>query len=125
MCMYVPPQMVRQLIEEVIMKTIKSTAAASGRSYPSSDRQKGTKMEIEKEMGLVRIASWYPNINGRHFGFATQRDPQNDWTATQNRVNYDVFAQTPLCVRLLDVKILPETSERNYILQSTNQRLFR
>ena len=28
---------------------------------------------------------------------ATQRDPQNDWTATQNRVNYDVFAQTPLC----------------------------
>ena len=27
---------------------------------------------------------------------ATQRDPQNDWTATQNRVNYDVFAQAPL-----------------------------
>ena len=26
---------------------------------------------------------------------ATQRDPQNDWTATQNRVNYDVFAQAP------------------------------
>ena len=24
-----------------------------------------------------------------------QRDPQNDWTATQNRVNYDVFAQAP------------------------------
>ena len=27
---------------------------------------------------------------------ATQRDLQNDWTATQNRVNYDVFAQAPL-----------------------------
>ena len=27
---------------------------------------------------------------------ATQRDPQNDWTATQNRVNYDVLAQAPL-----------------------------
>ena len=27
---------------------------------------------------------------------ATQRDPQNDWTATQNGVNYDVFAQAPL-----------------------------
>ena len=26
---------------------------------------------------------------------AIQRDPQNDWTATQNRVNYDVFAQAP------------------------------
>ena len=27
---------------------------------------------------------------------ATQRDPQNDWTATQNRVNYDhVFTQAP------------------------------
>ena len=24
---------------------------------------------------------------------STQRDPQNDWTASQNRVNYDVFAQ--------------------------------
>ena len=26
------------------------------------------------------------------FWLATQLDPQNDWTATQNRVNYDVFA---------------------------------
>ena len=25
-----------------------------------------------------------------------QRDPQNDWTATQNRVNYHVFAQAQL-----------------------------
>ena len=30
------------------------------------------------------------------FWLATQRDLQNDWTATQNRVNYDVFAQAPL-----------------------------
>ena len=30
------------------------------------------------------------------FWLATQWDPQNDWTATQNRVNYDVFAQAPL-----------------------------
>ena len=29
------------------------------------------------------------------FWLATQRDPRNDWTATQNRVNYDVFAQAP------------------------------
>ena len=28
------------------------------------------------------------------FWLATQRDPQNDLTATQSRVNYDVFAQT-------------------------------
>ena len=27
---------------------------------------------------------------------ATQRDPQNDWAATQNRVNYDVFTRAPL-----------------------------
>ena len=32
----------------------------------------------------------------KSFWLATQRDPQNDWTATQNGVNYDVFAQTPL-----------------------------
>ena len=30
------------------------------------------------------------------FWLATQRDPQNDWPATPNRVNYDVFAQAPL-----------------------------
>ena len=29
---------------------------------------------------------------------ATQRDQQNDWTATQKRVNYDAFAQAPLHV---------------------------
>ena len=27
---------------------------------------------------------------------ATQRDPENDWAATQNRVSYDAFAQAPL-----------------------------
>ena len=31
---------------------------------------------------------------------ATQRNPQNDWTATQNRVNYDVLAQAPLMVMI-------------------------
>ena len=30
------------------------------------------------------------------FWLVTQRDPQNDWTAAQNRVIDDVFAQTPL-----------------------------
>ena len=46
-------------------------------------------------MGLVRITSWYPNL-WKPFWLSTQQDPQNDWTATQNRVNYDVFAQAPL-----------------------------
>ena len=39
---------------------------------------------------MVSIFQWKP------FWLAIQRDPQNDWTATQNRVNYDVFAQAPL-----------------------------
>ena len=30
------------------------------------------------------------------FWLATQRDSQNDWTTTQNRVNSDIFAQGPL-----------------------------
>ena len=38
---------------------------------------------------MVSRFQWKP------FWFATQRDPQNDWTATQNRVKYDVFAQAP------------------------------
>ena len=33
---------------------------------------------------------------------ATQRDPQNDWTATPNRVNCDVFAQAPLVIIIPD-----------------------
>ena len=36
---------------------------------------------------MVSKFQWKP------FWLATQQDPQNDWTATQNRVNYDVFAQ--------------------------------
>ena len=55
-------------------------------------RELGT---VAGSMGLVRITSWYPNFNGSRFWLATQLDPQNDWTATQNRVNYDVFAQAP------------------------------
>ena len=38
---------------------------------------------------MVSKFQWKP------FWLATQRDPQNDWTATQNRVNYDVFVQAP------------------------------
>ena len=38
---------------------------------------------------MVSKFQWKP------FWLATQRDPQNDWTATQNRVNYDVLAQAP------------------------------
>ena len=38
---------------------------------------------------MVSKFQWKP------FWLATQRDPQNDWTATQNRVNYDVFAHAP------------------------------
>ena len=38
---------------------------------------------------MVSKFQWKP------FWLATQRDPQNDWAATQNRVNYDVFAQAP------------------------------
>ena len=41
---------------------------------------------------MVSRFQWKP------FWLATQRDPQNDWTATQNRVNYDVFAQAPLSI---------------------------
>ena len=38
---------------------------------------------------MVSKFQWKP------FWLATQRDPQNDWTVTQNGVNYDVFAQAP------------------------------
>ena len=38
---------------------------------------------------MVSKFQWKP------FWLATQRDPHNDWTATQNRVNYDVFTQAP------------------------------
>ena len=38
---------------------------------------------------MVSKFQWKP------FWLATQRDPRNDWTATQNGVNYDVFAQAP------------------------------
>ena len=39
---------------------------------------------------MVSKFQWKP------FWLATLREPQNDWTATQNRVKYDVFLQAPL-----------------------------
>ena len=38
---------------------------------------------------MVSKFQWTP------FWLATRRDPQNDWTATQNRVNCDVLALAP------------------------------
>ena len=35
------------------------------------------------------------NFQWKPFWLATQQDPQNYWTATQNGVNYDVFIQAP------------------------------
>ena len=52
---------------------------------------------------MVSKFQWKP------FWLATQRDPQNDWTATKNRVNYDVFAQAPLT----DHKYPAVTAERS------------
>ena len=48
---------------------------------------------------MVSKLQWKP------FWLATQRDPQNDWTATPNGVNYDVFAQAPLAsgMTLIDI----------------------
>ena len=47
---------------------------------------------------MVSKFQWKP------FWLATQRDPQNDWTGWQNRVNYDVFAQAPLSVEPLGLR---------------------
>ena len=44
---------------------------------------------------MVSTFQWKP------FWLATQRDPQNDWAATQNRVNYDVFAQAPMLLQVM------------------------
>ena len=41
---------------------------------------------------MVSKFQWKP------FWLATQLYPQNDWSATQNRVKYDVFAQAPFQV---------------------------
>ena len=52
--------------------------------------------------GLCRSCAHYvmvSNFQWKPFWLATQLDPQNDWTATQNRVNYDVFAQAPFPVK--------------------------
>ena len=50
-------------------------------------------------MRPVRIMSWYPKFNGRHFWLAIQPYPQNDWAGWQFRVNYDIFAQAPYRLR--------------------------
>ena len=48
-------------------------------------------------MGLVRIASWYPNFNGSHVGLRpSEIHRMTHWTGWQICVNYDVFTQAPL-----------------------------
>ena len=61
---------------------------------------------------MVSKFQWKP------FWLATQRDPQNDWTATQNRVNYDVFAQAPsiqilFCSKMVTNRALKQYSEED------------
>ena len=71
--------------------------------------------EAKPEIGLVAACNTFLIMDGacahyvmvskfqwKPFWLATQRDPQNDWTATQNGVNYDVFAQAPLCLIYLE-----------------------
>ena len=48
---------------------------------------------------MVTKFQWKP------FWLATQPAPQNDWTATQNGVNYDLFAQAPLDAQWIDLCI--------------------
>ena len=45
--------------------------------------------------GLVRITSWNPISMQAIFACHPARSTGIDWTASQNRVNYDVFAQAP------------------------------
>ena len=63
--------------------------------WHSSDSQKTQGLDSLKygacaHYVMVTKFQWKP------FWLATQRDPENDWTATQTRVNYDVFAQAPI-----------------------------
>ena len=51
---------------------------------------------------MVSKFQWKP------FWLATQRDPQNDWTATQNCANYDEFAQASF----RKLSALEESSDR-------------
>ena len=48
---------------------------------------------------MVSKFQWKP------FWLASQRDPQNDWTATQNRVNYDVIAHAPSTPGLFSMRV--------------------
>ena len=55
---------------------------------------------------MVSKCQWKP------FWLATLWDPQNDWTATQKRVNYDVFAQVPFGTALKsDFTVQTETRQ--------------
>ena len=51
--------------------------------------------KIKQQNGACAHYVMVSKFQWKPFWLATQRDPQNDWTATQNRVNYDVFAQAP------------------------------
>ena len=69
-------------------------------------------------VGAVRITSWYPKINGSHFGLPTQSYPQNDWTGWQNGVNYDICAQAPSAI----FRHVPVWSYNRWLRQTQSYR---
>ena len=71
-------------------------------------KRKGSFTHCYLQFVLIMYVSWacahyvmVSKFQWKPFWLATQRDPQNDWTATQNRVTYDVLAcaQAPLSAR--------------------------
>ena len=83
-----------------------------------------------KKSFLTKITSWpFVKFNGacahyvmlskfqwKPFWLAThgQRDPQNDWTATQNRVNSYVFVQAPFQTNLLARTVTKKSASRRW-----------
>ena len=77
---------------EMRLKVFNKTSLGGAARTASHDI--GAIYEIEN--GACAHYNMVSNFQWKPFWLATQRDAQNDWTATQNSVNYDVFAQAPM-----------------------------
>ena len=74
-------------------KKIKKTLKLRRMDSMIMDESRGINGACAHYVVMVSKLRWKP------FWLPTQRDPQDDWTGWQNRVNYEVFAQAPSLIR--------------------------
>ena len=103
----------KRLVRELLVREGRHQAVSLAGHFPSrsgNNRQTCNLSELQHTIGAVRITSWYPTFNGRHFELPPALS--TEWlVAWQLRVNYDVYR--PHFIFLLNPRICLQNTKNN------------